>query len=108
MEFCPDCDSIMRRNTASGHVRFICKCGREIEGAPADARVGGSEIDPNAHLEMFADLFASAAHDPVNVKEKRVCPRCKLDYMTMVRVTQHERIIYICKCGWQESPSPAS
>mgnify|MGYP001608147708 CR=1 FL=1 len=99
MQFCSECDSIMLRNTADGRVRFICKCGNTKDGGPGDLRVGGSNVDPTTSLEMYDTMLRPAANDPINQKVKRKCLTCGLDYMTVVRVTTSEIVIFLCKCG---------
>ena len=100
MRFCDECGRIMRRETSTGRVQFVCQCGYARPGEGKDLRIAGSEFDAGSHLGTYMTLLRFAAQDPTNHKVARVCPRCKLDYMTLVRLTDAELINYVCKCGY--------
>ena len=100
MRTCPQCNRAMTRDTSSGAVTFICFCGVREEGSPEDARIAGFFLNAGKTEEMYRRLILNAAYDRVNKQDKRVCPSCGLDYMTMIRVGAREIVNWICKCGY--------
>jgi|FLOH01.1.fsa_nt_gi DNA-directed RNA polymerase subunit M/transcription elongation factor TFIIS len=107
MKFCPVCQSVLQRSTQIGSIVFHCNvCFTEEPGDEWDSliMIGGPEDDVQSGAEekKYEKLIATAAFDQVNEKIKKECPKCGLDYMTQIRVGDQERIIYKCKCGYEE------
>ena len=103
MKICPQCERVMKRDTATGEILFKCFCGEVSKGAPEDAHIANDILHAGETAEMYRRLIANAAHDRVNQQVERDCPDCGLDYMTQIRVGTREIVVWTCKCGRVET-----
>jgi hypothetical protein len=97
------CGRIMTRNINSNQIEFKCFCGRTERGNPWDVRIAGDVLHAGDTEIMYQKLMKSAAHDPVNKKVMKQCPKCPLDYMTQIHVGSRKVVIWLCKCGYNSS-----
>ncbi len=106
MTFCPSCESLMTRMIVNYNVNFLCNvCGRTREGTPKDTLVvivpvgGGAD---NSKYETFVD---NAPYDQAGYKQQVDCPKCGLDFMSVVILPPNETMVYVCDCGYQATLS---
>ncbi len=104
MQICPECERVMVRSTSTGTVVYLCYCGTEVKGTPADARIAGGILHAGETEEMYKRLIQNAPHDRVNKQVYRDCPKCGLDYMAQIRVGTREVVVWACKCGYRAGP----
>ncbi len=93
----------MARDTSTGSVRFRCYCGVELVGQPRDALIASETQAASRNTEMYRRTIQSSAHSRVNQQVMRDCSRCGLDYMTQIRVSDQEVVVWTCRCGNEES-----
>jgi DNA-directed RNA polymerase subunit M/transcription elongation factor TFIIS len=104
MKFCEQCSSKMTKSTATGTtIRFICtSCDNIIAGKPEDTLMA-EEYLIGTSTEGHNTYVKNSQYDLAGYRVKKQCPnkdKCKKDYMTLVRVSENEDIVYVCdKCG---------
>jgi DNA-directed RNA polymerase subunit M/transcription elongation factor TFIIS len=60
------------------------------------------EETTGGNLIIFQTILNEAVNDPVNIKERITCPKCKHGIAKTVRLGGELRLIYICeKCKFQ-------
>ena len=100
MKFCSNCEKYMSRDIIGGMLWFQCMaCGEKLEGDDWDCRIGGEMLRSAETAEKFFTLINKSSFDAINLKVMRDCKKCGLDYMTQVRVSEREIIIWTCTCG---------
>ena len=106
MKFCKECESMMTKNTSiGGNIVFQCRCQLIEDGTPEDTLMAEGNVgteENNFKHEVFIENapFDSAA----NIVNKE-CPKCNLNYMTMIRIGMNEDTVYSCQCGYRSTHS---
>lgn len=108
MKLCPECERAMSRDTSTGTVRFRCFCGVELDGGPMDALIASESLTAERNTEMFQRLIHHSAHSRTNQQVSRDCPECGLDYMTQIRVSDQEVVVWTCRCGFTSTDAAAA
>jgi len=79
---------------------FVCsKCGERVEGDEYDALIYDEFLGQKETVAVYKSILTTAPHDPATQLVKRTCEKCGRPYMSVMRVGDAERIIYLCKCG---------
>ena len=102
MNFCPDCENkLVKNTTTAGTIVFQCRCGRVIGGTDEDTLMAEKYLISDDSLIKHTILIANAPFDPACKRIKRECPQCKLNYMTILRIGANQTTIYSCTCGFK-------
>src|SRR5688500_1202761 len=99
MKFCPECASHMTKTTSTTGILFYCRCQNQIPGTAEDTIMAEEYISAGESLNIHDVFIENAVHDPAGMKVRKLCPKCKLDFMTMVRIGEQEKTFYLCSCG---------
>ena len=101
MKFCNTCDSLLQTLPQSKQILLSCKnCGSYIEGEPADSLLYEETNSTNTSgTDMFDVFIENSPNDKSAYRVSIKCEKCKLPYMSFVRVGDHETSKLICKCG---------
>lgn len=102
MKTCSACNRFMAREIAGAEFQFVCACGAREPAVPYDRRITGQQKGQQ-HLLRYQDLIKYAAYDATNLRVKKDCPKCGLDYLTQLRIEKDEIVIYVCKCGFMSN-----
>lgn len=100
-KFCPQCESIMTKSTATGAIVFQCRCQLQLPGAPEDTLMAEGYLETtesNLKHEVFID---NAPFDQAAYKVHKTCPSCGLDFLVQIRIGSQASILYSCSCGWR-------
>ena len=93
VKFCDKCNSIMRLNTTTGILKFICiKCDNFVIGNEMDSSI--SQIKYNIASEKNYDVLK---YDPTIKTINKKCDNCGKEYMKIIRLA-NKKIKYICSC----------
>jgi hypothetical protein len=111
MRTCPECNQVMTWTELGGGpipddaigIEYVCQCGVRCPGTPMDAMVRQESSGSTQVLKSFERLMRVAARDPTNAKIQIKCPTCALPFMTMVRLSEHEIVVFLCDCGYNSS-----
>ena len=99
--FCTNCNNLLVVNTTNDKLSFKCINCHFITSADADDSLRYEEIK-NGNLVIYKTLLNCAKKDPLNIKEKKTCPKCKHHISKNVRIGLELRLISVCeKCGFQ-------
>jgi DNA-directed RNA polymerase subunit M/transcription elongation factor TFIIS len=101
MKFCEECGSMMSKSTsATGEIIFLCRCQRIEKGNVDDTLMdegqeggGGGEFKHSIFIE-------NSSVDPAANIVFKDCPKCSLNFMSMIRIGSNEMTIYSCSCGY--------
>lgn len=99
--FCDKCYNMLTTSTQNDNLTFKCgNCFTVYNSEPDDTLI--YEESPSSNILIYQTILAEAVNDPVNIKEKINCPKCKHYIAKSVRLGNEMRIIYICeKCNFQ-------
>jgi DNA-directed RNA polymerase subunit M/transcription elongation factor TFIIS len=92
---------MLTTSTQNDNLTFKCgNCFTVYNSEPDDTLI--YEESPSSNILIYQTILAEAVNDPVNIKEKINCPKCKHYIAKSVRLGNEMRIIYICeKCNFQ-------
>jgi hypothetical protein len=101
MNFCSQCQACLEKEILpSGSILFTCSCGITRAGTDDDTLIL-EEFPEMADMTQKYDVFIeNSAHDPAGYIIKEDCPKCHLDFMTLIRVGVNETVMYTCTCGY--------
>lgn len=79
---------------------FQCpKCKKIIKGTAEDHKISEGTIKAKTISDKNAIMLSNAAQDPTNLMIARDCPKCGLDYATVVVIGKEKKTSVSCKCG---------
>lgn len=101
MVFCDKCDRhIQSKISPSGdNIIFECVCTHIMPTRPDSYLLWESGSAASDVVELNSKFIANSAFDPTNVKEKKECPKCHLNFMTRLQLGEDAITIYTCTCG---------
>ena len=100
MRFCEKCGSIMQKNTtATGEIVFQCRC-QQVNGDGNDTLMAEGYIETNEAAQQHMVFIENSPYDPAANIVMRDCPKCGLNYLTLIRVGVNETTMYSCTCGY--------
>ena len=103
--FCKNCNNLLVVDLANDSLSFNCmSCLSEYNSEPNDSL--RYEDVKTGNLFIFSKILDNAHRDPVNLKAKKQCKKCKHEFAKQVRLGESLRLINICeKCQnrWVES-----
>lgn len=99
--FCDNCNNLLSVNTHNESLTFKClTCYAVYKSDPDDSL--RYEETTEGNLIIFQTILNNAKKDPLNIKERISCPKCKHYITKQVRLGNELRLINICeKCGFQ-------
>ena len=101
MKFCPVCEAVMSKSTTpQGMIIFYCRCQLVIDGKPDDTLMAEEYLETaesNLKHEVFIE---NAPFDPAGNIVLKDCPKCNLNFLTMIRIGTNETTMYACSCGY--------
>lgn len=102
MKFCPQCDSVMSKSTSvTGQIVFLCRCQLSVDGGPNDTLMAEEYLE-TAESNLKHDVFIeNSPFDPAGNVVLKDCPKCNLNFMTMIRIGVNETTMYACSCGYR-------
>jgi DNA-directed RNA polymerase subunit M/transcription elongation factor TFIIS len=100
MKFCSICNRAIKKTIKNGSVSFVCVCGNIEKETPEDTLISSTAIGSIEIASMYESLIESAPFDNTNQLVSKDCPNCGRDYLTQIRISSAEIIIYRCKCGY--------
>ena len=100
-QFCDNCRNLLIVDTQNDKLSFICiNCHYSYE-SECDDTLRYEETD-SGNMAIFNTLLYNAKKDPLNIKEKIKCPKCKHHISKNIRIGNELRLIHTCeKCGFQ-------
>ncbi len=102
MKFCPICDSVMTKiTTISGLIVFQCRCQKTIEGTAEDSLMFEDDAEYNASELKHEVFIENAPYDLAGHTVLKDCPRCSLNFMTMIIPGDNQMAMYVCMCGYK-------
>jgi DNA-directed RNA polymerase subunit M/transcription elongation factor TFIIS len=100
MDFCPQCERVLRKKTANNILKYICEgCGNTYDGDASGTLIASSFTGETKDIQPSIN----SAFDRVNKRLPIACEGCKIPFTTMVS-TNHRSWI-ICTCGWMKKYS---
>ena len=100
MYFCPQCDSVMLKNTTpTGGIIYNCRCQNSIDGTSEDTLMSEGYIESAKSCQKHMVFIENSAHDTAGNVVNIDCGKCGLDFMTLIRVGENETTMYTCSCG---------
>lgn len=102
MKFCPQCSSVMTKNTAAiGTIFYQCRCQYTVEGHPDDTLMAEGYLETTTDNLKHVVFIDNSPYDPAGNIVMKDCPQCKLNFLTMIRVGINETTMYTCSCGYR-------
>lgn len=99
--FCDNCNNLLDISTNNDELTFKCMTCFTSYKSEADDSLRYEETK-GGNLIIFQTILNEAVNDPVSLKEKISCPKCKYHMAKTVRLGSELRLIYICeKCKFQ-------
>lgn len=104
IKFCPECQSHMIKTfDREKNIIFECRCKYTINGEDDDTLMFEQQFtteESNLKHETFIEMspFDTAA----NIVRKD-CPKCNLDFLILIRVSENQNIMYTCSCGYRSN-----
>lgn len=104
MRFCPQCGARLEKHTPhTGAILFQCKCLIRIEGGDDDTLMDEGHLGADESDLKHIDFTQNSPFDPAGYTTMKDCLKCKLPYLTMIRIGANETTLYTCTCGFQSS-----
>ena len=102
MRFCVECGSMMTKVTSTdGQIIFSCRCLLVEEGTPEDTLMEEELLESNENTNQHAVLVENAAFDTAANIVMKDCPKCRLNFMTMIHFGSNETTMFTCTCGFK-------
>ena len=99
--FCEYCKNLLDVDTKNNTLQFVCMTCQTIYDSSPDDTLRYEEAK-DSNLMIFQTIISNARKDPMSIKEKVTCPKCKHGIAKQVRLGEEMRLINICeKCGFQ-------
>lgn len=93
--FCKNCSNLLVVSTTVDTFHFKCnKCEQTEEPTAVDTL--RLEIVSGTDYTVHKAMLHNAAHDPVNPKVAKICPKCDHKIVRQVRIGNEMRIINTC------------
>lgn len=99
MYYCPRCDNLLSEVTSGDKLEFRCPTCAENYAATPEATLLISDNIGGNQASKFRKFIKNSAHDPINIKVKDECSKCKNKVATHIRVTEQQKVLHTCKCG---------
>lgn len=98
--FCDDCKNFLCSNIFHNIVISTCPtCGNRKDDTYEYDSLLLEESNSDTSVGKYDIFIKKSPFDPSSYKVRRTCNKCKLDYMTLIRIGEFQSVIYTCKCG---------
>ena len=77
VEFCPECESLLRKSTIDGKTYLICRCGFKKPTNTDNAEIEKKIEEKKKALEESLIIVNPDDKITVNLTVDRICPKCK-------------------------------
>lgn len=95
--FCPKCRNFWEEVTTGSKLQFKCDyCGTIDDARPEDTLLDSSEKAAENTAAKFKHRIKNAPFTSINPRYKKKCPECSEGLVSMVRVGEEQKVIYIC------------
>lgn len=84
----------------SGTITFHCRCQNITEGTPDDTLIEEGFLESSKSDLKHSVFIENSPHDPAGCRVKKDCPKCGLDFLTLIMVGTNENTMYTCDCGF--------
>lgn len=102
MKFCPTCGSMMTKITPpTGNIIFKCNCQETVEGNNDDTLMAEEYIESSSIASKHEVFIKNSPFDPAGLTVLEKCPKCHLDFMTMIIPGSDQVTMYTCVCGYE-------
>ncbi len=101
MQYCPECESVMVKNTTStGQIIYQCRCQITVPGTAEDTLMYEEYLEDDNSYAKHADFIDNSPYDLASNDVMKDCLQCGLNFLTMIRIGVQETTIYTCDCGY--------
>ena len=87
----------------TGNITFMCICTYRELGGAEDTLMREEVFLESSSLAIYYDLIENSPFDTAGSKINKPCPSCKLDFLTLIRISEQEIVMYTCTCGFRET-----
>lgn len=101
MKFCKCCQRFIKKQIIVGSIIYKCVCTNVEDNTPEDVLISNFTTEDTQSIDMYDNLIEFAPFDRTNQLIKKDCPNCGLDYLTQLRISGIEIVVYRCKCGYK-------
>jgi hypothetical protein len=92
----------MNKSTNTGVIVFHCKCMAQIVGAPEDTLMSEKLLETSESNLKHEVFIENSKFDPAACIIAKDCPRCPMNFLTLIRVGVNLTTMYCCRnCGFQ-------
>ena len=99
--FCDNCNNLLEVKSASDKLILTCKTCFASYNTEEDDTLRYAETK-GGNLFIYKTILSNAVKDPVNLKSRVNCPKCKHTIAKQVRLGVELRLINICEsCNFQ-------
>ena len=105
MKFCKYCGSRMTKtaDTQTGQITYKCICANVEIGAPEDTLMAEEVFLESSSLAIYHDLIENSPYDTAGSKTMKKCPDCGINFLTLIRISDQEIVMYTCTCGFKST-----
>ena len=106
MEFCPVSYMLLTEITSQEKLQFKSnKTGTVYEANPENTLLASEEGSELESISKFKNTLKVTAYDPTNPRERIEggCDKCKRKIVSLQRLGDDKRVVYVCLCGQQWS-----
>ena len=101
MKFCALCNNLLRTNIQNEELTFKCVSCNKLYPADASDTLR-YESSKNKNANIFDYQLRDAGRDPVNIKARIPCKKCKYPICKQVELSDDLKLFNICeKCGFK-------
>lgn len=100
MRFCPECESKLTKTTTPTGISFHCHCSIIIEGSPDDTLMYEENMSRDNSANTHSAFIENAPYDLAGNTIYEDCPKCKLNFVTLIRTGVDETSMRVCSCGY--------
>jgi DNA-directed RNA polymerase subunit M/transcription elongation factor TFIIS len=103
MKICKFCESVMTKSPlTTGQIIFQCRCQYQEEGQPEDSLMDSGVIEVEGTTHLLHDIFIdNSPYDLARNICLKTCYGCGLNFLTLIRVGDDQKTMYICDCGYR-------
>lgn len=87
----------------TGTITYKCTCNYSELGGAEDTLMREEVFLESSSLAIYYDLIQNSPFDVAGTKINKSCPNCKLDFLTLIRISEQEIVMYTCTCGFRET-----
>ena len=94
--FCDRCKNLLDVLTANDKLIYKCQTCYTVYNSEDDDSLRYEETQ-GGDLDLFRTILANAKDDPVNLKARITCPKCKHHIAKCVRLGKELKLINVCE-----------